>query len=154
MILYLDSSALVKRYVAERGTREVAETISAAPVIGTAAITRAEVSAALAKAVRVGALSQQKAASARDALHQDWPTLVRVQISESLVTRADDLAWDIGLRGYDAVQLACATVFKEGLDTEIVLATFDQQLWDAAVQRGFAVFPESIAPYVKSSFRN
>lgn len=153
MILYLDSSALVKRYVAERGTAEVTEALSAAQVVGTAAITRVEVSAVLGNAVRVGALSQQNATRAREALHQDWPALVRVQVSESLVERADDLGWNLGLRGYDAVQLACAMALQEGLDTDAVLATFDQQLWDAAVQRGLAVFPESLAPYLRSSSR-
>ena len=52
MILYLDASALVKRYVAEPGSVEVNEAISRAEVTGTALISRAEVAAALAKAVR------------------------------------------------------------------------------------------------------
>ena len=56
MILYLDASALVKRYVAEPGSAEVSEAISRAEAIGTALISRAEVAAALAKAVRGKAL--------------------------------------------------------------------------------------------------
>jgi prevent-host-death family protein len=31
--------------------------------------------------------------------------LVRVPVTEALVSRAEALAWDHGLRGYDAVQL-------------------------------------------------
>jgi predicted nucleic acid-binding protein len=56
MILYLDASALVKRHVAEPGSTEVSEAISGAEAIGTALVSRAEVAAALAKAVRVYAL--------------------------------------------------------------------------------------------------
>ena len=42
MILYLDASALVKRYIAEPGTPELAEAIAAAEVVGTSIISRAE----------------------------------------------------------------------------------------------------------------
>jgi predicted nucleic acid-binding protein len=42
MILYLDASALVKRYVAEAGTEAVAQAIAEADVIGTSLIIRAE----------------------------------------------------------------------------------------------------------------
>jgi predicted nucleic acid-binding protein len=48
MIAYLDASALVKRYVAEAGSTEVNGLISEAEALGTAVISRAEVSAALA----------------------------------------------------------------------------------------------------------
>jgi predicted nucleic acid-binding protein len=42
MILYLDASALVKRYVKEEGSTAVAKAIQEATYVGTAAITRAE----------------------------------------------------------------------------------------------------------------
>ncbi len=61
MILYLDASALVKRYVAEAGSAEVDALIGDANVIGTSVISRAEVSAALAKAVGVGWLLRDEA---------------------------------------------------------------------------------------------
>ncbi len=44
MILSLDASALVKRYVAEPGAREVAEVIAAAEAVDTSLISRAETS--------------------------------------------------------------------------------------------------------------
>lgn len=62
MILYLDASALVKRYIAEPGTTEVAAAIRDADVVGTSVISRAETAAALAKAVRTQTLSQDEAA--------------------------------------------------------------------------------------------
>ncbi len=108
MILYLDASALVKRYVAEPGTIAVAEIIAQADVVGTSLISRAETSAALAKSVRVGVLSHAAAASALQVFRAEWPTLVRVQATELLLARADMLAWELNLRGYDAVHLASA----------------------------------------------
>jgi predicted nucleic acid-binding protein len=60
-IIYLDASALVKRYVAERGTEAVQALLMRASVMGTVAITRVEVTAALAKAVRIGVLPLDEA---------------------------------------------------------------------------------------------
>ena len=96
MILYLDASALVKRYIAERGSRTVAEAVSEAEVVGTSLISRAETAAALAKAVRVGALTRDEAASALQVFRSEWPSFVRVQATEVLVARADELAWELG----------------------------------------------------------
>jgi predicted nucleic acid-binding protein len=64
MILYLDASALVKRYVKEEGSTAVAKAIQEATYVGTAAITRAETVAALAKAARVGTVTREEAHSA------------------------------------------------------------------------------------------
>jgi predicted nucleic acid-binding protein len=60
VIAYLDASALVKRYVAEAGSAEVGELIDQAAVVGTAIISRAEVAAAMAKAVRKALLTREE----------------------------------------------------------------------------------------------
>jgi hypothetical protein len=54
VIAYLDASALVKRYLVERGSRETVALTSQAEMIATSIISRAEVAAGLAKAGRVG----------------------------------------------------------------------------------------------------
>jgi predicted nucleic acid-binding protein len=144
VILYLDASALVKRYVRERGSSDVAAALSAAQVVGTAVISRVETSAALAKSVRTGTLTDQAAASALQVFRSEWPALVRVQTTESLVARADELAWQLGLRGYDALHLASAMTWEEGMVEEVTVATFDRQLWHAAGQRGLSVFPPDL----------
>ncbi len=144
MILYLDASALVKRYVAERGSEEVAAVIAAAAVSGTAVISRAETAAALAKAVRLGVLAQDGAAAALARLQEDWPRLVRLQVTESLIARAAGLAWAHGLRGYDAVHLAAAVIWQEAMGRQVTIATFDRTLWQVAGQVGLIPFPERV----------
>jgi len=144
MILYLDSSALVKRYVAEPGSAVVSEAISQAAIIGTGVISRAKVAAALAKAVRVGALAQEEAQASLQAFRSDWPDLMRVRVTEAVVARADALAWERGLRGYDAVQLAAAIHWQEALGETVTLATFDRQLWAVAKQTGLIPCPPNL----------
>lgn len=144
MILYLDASALVKRYVAERGSRGVAEACTEAEVVGTSLISRAETAAALAKAVRVGALTRDEAGSALQVFRSEWRSFVRVQATDVLVARADEVAWELGLRGYDAVHLASALVWQDGMGERVTVATFDRQLWEAVRDRGMAAFPKDL----------
>jgi predicted nucleic acid-binding protein len=144
MILYVDTSALVKRYIAELGTVLVSEAIAGAEVVGTSVISRAEMAAALAKAVRVGTLNHEEAASALQVFRSEWPALVRVQVTEMLVARAAALAWERGLRGYDAVHLASALMWGEAMGEEITLATFDRRLWEATKKCGLMPSPSEL----------
>ncbi len=143
MIVYMDASALVKRYVAEAGSAQVEELISGAEAVGTALISRAEVAAALAKAVRMKLLTREEAAAALKSFSREWENIARLQMTEFLVTRAATLAWEEGLRGYDAVHLASAVFWQEMLGEPVTVATFDRQLWDAAQATGLAAWPET-----------
>lgn len=153
MILYLDASALVKRYVAEAGSAKVAAAISQAVVTGTTLVSRAEVAAALGKAVRVKALTQEEALAALQVFRNDWVDLVRIQVTEMVIARADLLAWDHRLRGYDAVQLASALAWQDALGEQVTMATFDKHLWAVAELVGLAAFPTDL-PAVLETWKN
>ena len=148
MIVYLDASALVKRYVAEVGSVEVNVLIAQADAIGTAVISRAEVAAALGKAVRMGALPRDEAQAALQVFYAQWPDLVRLQLTEVILAQAGVLAWDHGLRGYDAVHLAVARFWQSSLGEPVTLAAFDRQLWQASRAVGLVAWPEDLAPFV------
>lgn len=149
MIVYLDASALVKRYVAERGTDEIARLIVTAAGVGTSLISRVETSAALAKAARLGALTRAAGAAALQVFRSEWPLLIRVQATELVLARAELLAWELDLRGYDAVHLASALIWQEGLGEAVTLATFDRQLWNAACTQRMAVFPQDLPAWLQ-----
>lgn len=142
MIAYLDASALVKRYVIEPGSRETIALTADAEITATSIISRAEVAAALGKAARLGLVTHDAARNAQRSFASDWPDLARVPVTEALVERADALAWEHGLRSYDAVQLASALSWQESVGQEIVVATFDRQLWEAATRTGLKPWPE------------
>ncbi len=76
-IIYLDTSALIKRYVQEEGSDELTQWINAAVLAGTAAITYAEMSAALAKVERMKWISSDEAYSAWQNFLEDYPFLNR-----------------------------------------------------------------------------
>lgn len=144
MILYLDASALVKCYVTEAGSADVAAVIEAARIVATAVVSRAEVSAALAKAVRIGLTTRDAAAAGLADFDADWCDLIRLDVSEAVVARAAALAWSQGLRGYDAVHLACAMTWQEAVGAPVVVATYDRELWRGARMSGLEPWPAAL----------
>ncbi len=56
----------------------------------------------------MGTLSRDEAQAALQVFYTEWPDLVRLQLTEVVLAQAGALAWDHGLRGYDAVHLAAA----------------------------------------------
>lgn len=144
MIVYLDASALVKRYVQELGSPEVAHLLSQAETVGTSIISRAETAAALAKACRLNVLTKGEAEQALNRFRQEWPHFIRVQATETVLGRADQVAWEYGLRGFDAVHLAAALLWQEQLNQRVVFATFDRQLWRAASLNHLVSFPDDL----------
>ncbi len=143
-IVYLDASALVKCFIVETGSTEVGRLIREARIAGTSLISRAEVAAAFAKAVRMGLPSRQEMGGVLQTFRMTWPDLLRLELTETVVARADTLAWEHGLRGYDAVHLATALFWEEAIGEPVVLATFDRELWQAGRVAGLAVWPASI----------
>lgn len=132
MILYLDASALVKRYIQERDSENVNTWIDAAEIVMTSLITRIEVAAAIARASRMKLISTDEALAALRQFHSEWESFQRLPITENTVIRGDALAYEHNLRGYDATHLACALIWQETLGMPVTLASFDSQLIEVA----------------------
>ena len=141
----MDASALLKRYVAEQASTQVVDLTATAEIVATSVVSRAEVSAALARAARLRVLGYDGARHAQRSFSREWPNLARIPVTELLVSRAEALAWDHALRGYDAIQLASALTWQESVGEDVVLATFDRQLWEAVPRAGLQQWPESLA---------
>ena len=147
LITYLDTSALLKKYIQETGSESLRKWWVRVDVIGSALITRVEMAAALAKSERMGWIDAETAKRAWENFLVDWNKITVTPITDSIITRASSLAWDFGLRGYDATHLASALVWGETLNEKIILGTFDRQLWQAAKLSGLKVWPEDLSVY-------
>lgn len=132
MNLYLDASALVKRYIAEESSEQVNAWIGEADLVVTSLITRVEVAAAIARARRMKIIASDESDAALHQFRSEWESFQRLSITENTVIRGDLLACEHDLRGYDATHLACALIWQESLDLPVTLATFDGQLAKAA----------------------
>ncbi len=150
MNYYLDTSALVKRYVWERGSEIMRSVWHPDAILLTAHITRVEMMATFAKAVRMGVMDEPSALLGIDAFKRDWVKLAWVPLHEDALDLAGDYAWRFGLRGYDAVHLASAMIGQHLLQAPVVFATFDRKLWQAAADAGLHPFPNDLTPFLVS----
>lgn len=106
---FMDSSALVKRYISETGSAWVLGLFD--PIVNNevfiAAITGVEIVAAITRRTRSGSISATDAAMVCNQFRNDWQTEYQIiEITESIIISGMTLAQTYGLRGYDAVQLA------------------------------------------------
>jgi len=143
-LLYLDTSALVKRYLNEPGSGEIRHIMRKYPTRGSLEIARIEGHSAFAKAARMDAISLEEAIQLARAFDRDWFRIFHLRVNDSIVELASRAAWDHGLRAYDAAHLGAALYWKEITDLPVLLATFDRDLHAAARDRGLLVFPESL----------
>jgi len=144
MILYFDTSALVKSYIKEAGSENVVELIESAETIGSSSLAKVEMAAALEKGVRHKWVARTNALKAWNGFLDDWPFFTRLVVSAATIDRASALAWEYSLRGYDATHLACGLIWQETLDTQITIATFDRDLWRASDKAGLTAWPATL----------
>jgi len=141
LILYLDSSALVKLFAEEPGSDEVRSAVDEAVRSFTHLIAYPEVRSALARALREGRETADALSIHKEELDTMWRELGIVVPDEGLVRRAGDLAEEHELRGYDSVHLAAAEALwqEAGSGVEFRFAVFDVDLAEAAESLGIKV---------------
>lgn len=141
MILYLDTSALLKLYLAEADSRRVRRAVADALAVCTHWITYAEVRAALARAVRMQRLSESDRTRQARAFERDWLALQTISVDEPLVRRAGEHAERFGLRGDDSAHLAAAERAFEGAGrpASFALTAFDNGLRAGAQALGMPI---------------
>ena len=94
MIVYADTSALVKLFVEEENSAQTREMLQRAQAMGTGLLTRAELGATLARGALRGYFSELESLEARKRLEAVWPTWIHIFMDENLVSRAERLAWE------------------------------------------------------------
>ena len=93
MIVYLDTSALVKLYVAEEDGRElVRRVVEESERVATSTVAYAEVRAGLARRQREEIFTAEDLRRAVSDLDEDWPAYDRLNVSDSVSYLAGELA--------------------------------------------------------------
>lgn len=134
MIVYFDTSMLVKLIVEDEADRPAAELLwLGADHVVCAEIGHVEVRAALAAAHRAHRIDAEAWEVAKGQFDLLWQQVSVVAVDTSLVFAAADIAERDGLRGYDAVHLAAASTTHAA-----VMASADRQLAQAARNRGLS----------------
>jgi len=116
---YLDTSALIKRFVVERGSELVQKLVTREGPIATAKIAYAEVYAGLNRKRREGHPSARDYRLVRHRFEYDWQAYVRVDLRDEMLPLCRDLAERHPLRGFDAVHLASALGLQRDVGEKI-----------------------------------
>ncbi len=141
MVLYLDTSALVKRYVREDDSDEILSRWRSASEIVTSSVAYAEMLAALYRKKREGGLGDGVIEEVARAFRRDWGSFIRVEVNDQLNASVERLISRHFLRGFDAIHLASALVVQERLSERFLFACFDVRLAAAARSEGLATIP-------------
>lgn len=133
MILYLDTSSLVKVYITERGSADVKALVERANVVATSQLAYPEFRAALARRRRDRTLRPRDFTAAKQSFEDDWPRYVAVEVTSALCREAGNLAERYRLRGFDSVHLASfADVLRTIGPIPVRFSSFDDPLNRAA----------------------
>ncbi len=146
MILFCDTSALVKLYLQESGSDSLLTEASAASAVAVCRIAWAEAMAAMARRAREVPADAAVLDAARRRLQDDWPHYLVVEVTQPLVELAGEYADTFALRGHDSVQLAAARTVQEASREDLRFACFDSRLRKAAKVLGMGVTPELGGP--------
>lgn len=138
MILFCDTSALVKLYISEAESETLRPLAEQSEALAVSRIAWAEMMAALARRVREAPADAAVIDQVRECLRADWPAYLVVEVTQALVEQAGEYADIFALRGYDSVQLAAAHMLHSASGKEVRFACFDTRLVKAAATLGMA----------------
>ena len=141
MILFCDTSALIKLLIDEPESDQMQQASSDAEAIAVCRITWAEAMAAMARRQREDPMSGNNIDLARGRLIQNWNDMTIVEVSQNLVETAGLFADGFALRGYDSVQLAAAHELRKSTDQTLTFASYDRRLRQAAQLLQLEVLP-------------
>lgn len=131
-MIYLDSSALIKKYVVEKGTSDVREFFAGGETPWTSKLSQAEVWSTLARRRRSGDLTATQYRAIARSFEQDWKAMAVVELNDEVMGMIRNLVERHPLRASDAIQLASAIWAKRGLAEPMVFVGADTTLLKAA----------------------
>ncbi len=137
MILYLDTSSLVKLYVQEPHASLVKKWTQEAEIVATCRIAYPETMSAINRRFRQGDLAEKEHEFLISKFSREWGRFVAVDFDE---LKAGRLVQLYGLRGFDAVHLSAAKLLKDSQDNiSLSFSSFDEKLNESASAEGLTV---------------
>ena len=139
MILYLDTSSVVKLYVDEKWSEKIKLVVEDARVVATSRIAYAEARAGFARKLRERGLTVRDYRRIIRNLDCDWESYFIVDVSDNLVKLAGLFAEKHALRGFDAIHLASGIVLRKQAGRAVSFSCFDDRLASAAQREGLRI---------------
>jgi uncharacterized protein len=136
---YFDTSALIKRYVSERGSARVVSLLRRHDLLSSA-ITPAEVISALCRRKRNGELSEEDFVATLSRVHGERTRWELVELGWTVLSRAEEIVQGVvPMRSLDAIHVASLVTFQAASGTRIPFVTGDDPQRQAAAYIGLDV---------------
>lgn len=149
-MLYLDASALAKRYFNEPGSEVVAARFESGERIFTSILTFAEIHSAIARKFREKEFDSQEFIRLRDAFQDDWLfSLCKLNLDFKAMIALPRLVENYSLKAGDAIQLSTAVWLRDSLligvwsgnaRETVEFGVADNRLAKVALECGLQVF--------------
>jgi predicted nucleic acid-binding protein len=139
VIVYLDTSALVKLYASEPGSAQTRRVVVEADRIASSLLAYAETRAALARKYRIEQIGAAAFERSKADFESDWTGFVIMPVDPDTVRSAGEFAEQFGLRAYDAVHLAAANSLSRETMSRVRFMCFDDALNRAAASLGLVI---------------
>jgi predicted nucleic acid-binding protein len=136
LILYLETSSLVKLYVREKDSESVRDSVQASEAVATSVLAYAEARAAFARKLREQGITPDAHRTVKRALDADWPSFFVLNVTAGTARSAGDLAEKHGLRGFDALHLASAIELRAAGVADLRFSSANDRLRAAAQAEG------------------
>lgn len=132
MVIYLDSSALVKRYVEEDGSEKVNLLLGRSRVVSLSKLAYPEILSAFARRYRGKEISKHDFLKSIKSFEDDWDFFSIIEVQEELLPIMKLQIERHFLKGADSVHLASALWLKKVLKENITFIASDNHLLRAA----------------------
>ena len=144
MILYLDTSALLKKYFRETGSDEVIARWKDATGIVTSSVAYAEALASIHRKKSEVKFNNDIFEKIIHLFRRDWNSLIRVEVTDELNDWIDKMVSHYPLRGFDAIHLASALIVHDRLPEKFLFVCYDNKLLPAVQTTGLRTLPERV----------
>ena len=131
-MIYFDTSALIKLFVLEKGSKDAQRLSRDHVPVATATIAYTEMYSGFNRRKREGHLSARQYTRLSRQFEEHWTTYIRIELTQEVLASAKVLLERHPLRAFDAVHLASAISLQKGVREPLQFAAADIRLLDAA----------------------
>ena len=136
MILFFNTSALIKRYIAEPGEKKVDELFALSSQIIVSPVTKIEAYSTLRRLFEEKNIEKADYQELRDEIHYDFKYFTTLPLNQEVEKMAVDLIEKYQLKTLDSIQLASCLSKREVIDSIVVS---DQKLKRAAEKENLEI---------------
>jgi uncharacterized protein len=138
-MIYLDSSALVKRYLKETGTDVVNSIILSSKAKATSKLSYPEILSAFARKHRTNEIGHGLFHSAINKFEGDWLQLYVIEFSDEILQPIKQVSQKYPLKAADTVHLASALWLRSSTKADVTFVASDSRLLEAAQRENLQI---------------